>query len=190
MVTNSNPGTSTPSCALQFHGLSLGGKSVIAFNVSSVYLYSSPGNTEALKSGYASLLCTSNVEAQLLYAEYSRTGNKISEATVFSSPSTTSLRMVADERDGAQLGMAIANDSAQTGSYTIRIYNANGSLIASPQLTVNAGENRAVFLDQLSSILHNSLGSIDIVATSGTASAIGIRFTGEIFTTVPAAVMK
>jgi hypothetical protein len=155
-----------------------------------VYLYSSPGNTEVLKSGYASLQCSSNVEAQLLYTEFSRTGSKISEATVFSSSPTTSLRMVADERDGAQLGLAIANDSTQTGSYTIKIYNVNGTLMAAPQLTVKAGENRAVFLDQLASILNNSLGSVDVVSTSGTASAIGIRFTGEIFTTVPAAVMK
>lgn len=178
IVTNANPGTSTPSCTLQFHGLSLGGQSAIAFTVSSVYLYSSPGNTEALKSGYASLQCSSNVEAQLLYSEYSHAGIKLSEATVFSSPPQTSLRIVADERGGSQLGLALANDSTQPGRYTINVYNSNGTLVGSSMLAVDAGQNRALFLDQLATVPSNYLGVVDVVATSGTASLIGVRYTG------------
>jgi M6 family metalloprotease-like protein len=189
MVTNSSPGAATPSCTFQLHGLTIGGQSSMSFAVPDVYLYGGAGNTQALQTGYASLQCSSNVEAQLLYSEYAPTGDKISEATVFSSPATTALSLIADERNGTQLALAIANDSASTGRYTINIYNASGTLISSPQLTINPGANRALYLNQLATIPSDYLGLVDIIATSGTASVIGLRFTGNLFTTVPATMM-
>jgi M6 family metalloprotease-like protein len=189
IVTNSSSGT-MPSCALQLHGFTIGGQSTLSFTLSGAYLLATPGNSQALKTGYATLLCSSNVEAQLLYTEYSRTGTKISEATVFSSPSANSLRIIGDERGGTQLGLAVANDSDQTGRYTISIYGSNGALVGTYQMTVDAGKNRAVYLDELAAIPANYLGIVDIVSTSGTASLIGLRFTGSLFTTVPGAIMK
>ena len=104
IVTNSNPSTTSPSCTLQFHGLSISGQTSVPFTISGAhnsYSYTTPGNTQTLQTGYASLQCSSNVEAQLLYAYYNSAGTKVSEATVFSSPSATSLRIFADERANA-----------------------------------------------------------------------------------------
>ena len=191
VVTTSNPSTGNPSCTVQFHGLAISGQSQASFTVvGGVFVFPTPGNTQALQTGYASLQCSSNVEAQLQYALHRPDGTKISEATVFSSPSATWLRMVADERGGAQLGLAVANDSSQSGNYTIRIYDNNGNLIGAPTLTVNPGSNRAFFLDQLTTIPSNNWGIVDIIASSGTASVIGLRFTGTLFTTIPATVMS
>src|SRR5262245_33320963 len=85
------------------------------------------------------------VEAQLLYSYYSATGVKISEATVFSSPSARTVRIIADEREGAQLGLAIANDSDETVTYTIEVTNATnlGTMTLSPHTSI------ARFLNQL-----------------------------------------
>jgi hypothetical protein len=190
VVTNSNPATGNPTCTLQFHGLAIGGQSQASFTVGSVFVSQTPGNIQALQTGYASLQCSSNVEAQLLYALYTHDGIKISEATVFSSPSATWLRIFADERGGAQLGLALANDSTQNGNYTIRIYDNNGNLIGAPALTVNPGSSRAFFLDQLTTIPNNNWGPVDITANSGTASVIGLKFTGTLFTTIPATKMQ
>ncbi len=54
IVTNSNPGTTTPSCTLQFHGLTIGGLSSVPFTVTSgIYIYITPG-TQSIQTGYAS----------------------------------------------------------------------------------------------------------------------------------------
>jgi subtilase family serine protease len=193
IVINSNPSTTSPSCTLQFHGLSIGGQTSVPLtnNSGTYYLYTTPGNTQALQTGYASLQCSSNVEAQLLYAYYNSAGTKASEATVFSSPSATSLRILADERGSTKLALAVANDSSQNASYTINVYASSGvNLIGSTSLPVNAGQNHAAYLDQLVTIPSNYLSIVDIIANSGTASVIGISYTGSLFTTIPAAILK
>jgi hypothetical protein len=203
IVTNSNPSTTSPNCTLQFHGLSIGGQTSVPFTISGAhisYSYTTPGNMQALQTGYASLQCSSNVEAQLLYAYYSSAGTKVSEATVFSSPSATSLRIFADERadtagERLQLALAFANDSNQTANYTINVYDSSGNLIGSPSLTVNAGQNDPVYLDQLLTgagitVPRNYYGTVDIIANSGTASIIGVSYTGDyLFTTIPAVIL-
>jgi hypothetical protein len=185
LVTNVSAGSS--NCTLQLHGVSINGQSQISFTVSSFYTYVTPGNTQALATGYASLQCSSKVEAQLLYSFYTSGGVKISEATVFSSPAATWLRILADYRGGSQLALAIANDSTQSAGYTVRVYDSNGNAIGQPvSLTLAAGHNNATYIDQLVTIPANYFGYVDVVATSGSASVIGLRFTGSIFTTVPA----
>jgi hypothetical protein len=119
---------------------------------------------------------------------------------VFSSPSATSLRIFADERadtagEPLQLALAFANDSNQTANYTINVYDSNGNLIGSPSLTVNAGQNDPVYLDQLLiaagiTVPRNYVGTVDIIANSGTASVIGVSYTGDyLFTTIPAVIL-
>ena len=76
------------------------------------------------QSGYATLSCTAPVEAQLLYSIYSAAGRKISETTVFSSPPSRRIALIGDEREGARLGVAIANDSDVAVTYTVSLSNA------------------------------------------------------------------
>src|SRR5205085_8877644 len=113
VVTNSNPAAFSSACTLQLLRSFPTRRSSDLFTVGGGYNYSTPGNTHTLQTGYASLQCSSKVEAQLLYSFYTSTGTKMSEATVFSSPPAASLRIFADYRGGSRLGLAIANDSSQ-----------------------------------------------------------------------------
>jgi len=188
LVTNSRPDLGSLSCTLLLHGLTVNGEAQISFSVSTTFSYMTPGNNSALQTGYATLQCSSNVEAQLLYSFYTPAGIKISEALVFSSPSAASLRIVADNTGGSRLGLAIADDSILSGSYTMRVYDALGDVIGTTTLGVAPGQNRAVFVDELLTLPKNYYGYIDITADSGSASVIGINFTGNMFRTVPAAI--
>jgi hypothetical protein len=183
-----NPGAST-TCTLQLFGMTTDGSGRFQLDVPGAYTFSTSG-TQSFQGGYATLQCSSPVEAQVLYSYHAANGAKLSEATVFSSPSAISLRIVSDAREGGQLGLAIANDSNQTGSYTIRVYDANGNQIGAPVITLGPKQSRAAFLGQLTSIPNGHYGIVDITATSGTASIIGLRYTGSVFTTIPATTMS
>src|SRR5207253_10993497 len=75
-------------------------------------------------------------------------------------------------------------------SGTIKIYDNDANLLAAPMLTAGAGSSRAFFLDDLAAVPTNNWGVVDIIANSGTANVIGLRFTGDVFTTIPATVMS
>jgi hypothetical protein len=186
-VTNPNPASGTSSCTLQLHGVTVGGQSQVTFTVSAIYSYSSPGNKQALQTGYATLQCSSKVDAQLLYAFYGADGTPLSQATVFSSPPATSSRLAADYRSGTRLALAIANDSNQSSSYTIIVQDSNATILSASSLTLAAGQTRAAFVDELTTIPQNFFGYVDVIGNNGSASVIGLRFTGNVFTTIPAA---
>src|SRR5262249_1444078 len=137
------------ACTLQLHGLTVNGQSQIAFNVGEVFAYPTPGNTQAIQTGYASLQCSAKVEAQLLYSFYTSNGTKVSETTAFSSPAATSLRIAVDYSGGSRLGLAMANDSSQSGNYTVRVSDAGGNVIGTSTVTLAADQNHAAFLDEL-----------------------------------------
>src|SRR5262249_37865238 len=132
---------------------------------------------QSFQSGYATLQCSAKVEAQLLYSLYSG-GVKVSEATVFSSPPSSSVRVLADERESAHLALAIANDSDQAVTYTVNAATTAGSS-NSASVTVGPRSSTAKFLDELMSpdVLANTTGSVVISSAGGMASVIGLRFT-------------
>jgi hypothetical protein len=187
-----NPGSSSTSCTLQWTGSVYGSAGTTTFTLGGAALISGMGNKQSLKTGYATLQCNSNIEAEFLYAYYSSNGTKISEATVFSSPSGNAVRIVADERGGAALAFAVANDSTQAGSYTIKAYDLTGKQIGSASLTVNSKQNAGIYLYQILGLSgsSNSVSYVDIISQSGTASVIGLRYTGNLFTTIPASVIQ
>src|SRR5438552_3504315 len=83
----SNPSASTAaSCTLQLRGLTVSGFNSSYSIGASGWVIASTSGTQSFKSGYATLHCSSSVEAQLLYSYYNALGTKLSEATVFSSP--------------------------------------------------------------------------------------------------------
>lgn len=187
-----NPGSSSTNCTLQWTGSVWGSAGTTTFTLGGAALISGMGNQQSLKTGYATLQCSSNIEAEFLYAYYSSNGTKISEATVFSSPSGNTVRIVADERGGAELAFAVANDSTQAGSYTIKAYDLTGKQIGSASMPVNSKQNAATYLYQILGLSgsSNSVSYVDFISQSGTASVIGLRYTGNLFTTIPASVIQ
>ena len=179
----SNPSVSQgAACALQLHGFTVPGFGLNNTIGPGGWLIASTNGAQVFQSGYATLQCSASVEAQLLYSYYSSAGVKISEATVFSSPPASIVKVLTDEREGAHLGLAIANDSDQTTTYTISVTGAPGA----GSVTLAPRSATAKFINQLvSGIPPSNVGQVVVSSSNGTASIIGLRYSGGIFTTVP-----
>jgi hypothetical protein len=124
------------------------------------------------------------VYAEALYSYYATNGTKIAEATVFSSEGDVggfpSYRIIADQR-GSQLGVAIANDSDLPRTYKLTINSLTGSI------TVPARSAVAKFLTEVVPASANTVGLLQIESADfSDFYAIGLRFTGATFSTIPA----
>src|SRR5207247_3514424 len=109
-------------------------------------------------------------------------GEKLSEATVFSAPPNSTVRVVADQREGAQLGIAIAHDSDQTVTYAISAAGVSGT----GSVTLPPRTSLSKFINELvPGVPANSAVQAEISSTNGMVNAIGLRFTGHVFTTIP-----
>jgi hypothetical protein len=116
-------------------------------------------------------------------------GVKLSEATVFSSPSAERVQILADTRGGSRVGLAISNDSDQANTYVINFYDASGNVIATSNQALDARTSIARFIDELASLPADYFGRVVVSSPTGaTVSVIGLRFTGNVFTTIPATV--
>src|SRR5262249_3903057 len=137
MISNPSDSNGT-TCTIRLWGITVPGFGLSYALAPSGFVIATTGGTQAFQSGYATLQCTANVEAQLLYSYYSSNGIKLSEATVFSSPPGSAAKILADQREGAQLGLAIANDSDQSVTYTILVGGATGTgtVILSPRTSI------------------------------------------------------
>jgi hypothetical protein len=176
-----NSSSGAANCTTQLYGATTdGASSFVASGLPPRGFVVSPTNgTQIFQAGYAGMQCSSPVDAQALYSYYGTNGTKLSEATVFSSPSARSVQILADTREGAQVGLAIANDSDQSATYTIVAGNASGTV------TLGARTAIAKFLNQFLTVPANYVGPVIVSSSSGTASIIGLRYTGSVFTTIP-----
>ena len=147
--------------------------------------------TSNFASGYVTISCTGPVNALVIYGYHAPGGTKFSEAAVFPSPLGTQLQILSDQRDGAQLGLAIANDNTSPAVVIIGAGNIQGQAIGSTTITIPGRSQYVGFLnDILPGLPQGHLGQV-IVATSGPQVAtIGLRFTGIAFTTIPSSVRQ
>lgn len=181
----SNTSSTNATCTLQLRGLTVAGFSTNYSVLAQGWTIASTSGTQAFQSGYATLQCNTKVEAQLLYSYYSANGTKLSEATVFSSPPSSSASVIADQQEGSQTGLAIANDSDQSVTYTISVGGVSGQF----NLTLPPRTSVAKFVNQfIPAIPSSGAGVVQVLSSNGTASVMGLRFTGNIFTTVPESV--
>jgi hypothetical protein len=136
-------------------------------------------------SGYATLTCDQPVAAQILYELYADSV-KTSEAAVFAAPAGKTVQFIADHRDNARLGIAIANNTDMPVTYAISARDAAGVAGGAEQTTVAARSRIAGFVDQfiaglpdgfLGTVTITTLESVDVYAT-------GLRVTGAAFSTI------
>ena len=97
--------------------------------------------TQSFQSGFATFTCDKSVFANVLYAFYSASGVKLSEATVFSAAPSIQSRLILDHRDGARLGVAIANITDIARTYTITL--TEGPNVKTTSITVPAQRSQA-----------------------------------------------
>jgi len=186
MISNPNS-SATNTCTLQLRGLTVSGFALTYQLQPNGFVIAPTPATQSLKSGYATLQCPSVVEAQLLYSYYSSNGTKLAEAAVFSSPPARKVQILADTREGAQIGLAIANDSDAENTYTIAVDDGNGTVAGTVTRTVPPRTSLARYLSELVTLPPNYVGRVTVSPTTatGTSSIIGLRYTGTVFATIP-----
>ena len=143
-----------------------------------------------LQSGYATLGCDRRISGQLTYASYDASGTKFGEATVFPTEvESSSYSMIVDGRDGAQLALAIANNTDFSRTYNLTLRDWSGSRVSTGSVRVSARSNIAQFLNDLISPPPSS-GIVYLLEVSSSDnsdfSMIGLHVTGFVFSTVPA----
>lgn len=188
LMVNEKMGAST-SCTLQLVGLTAG----VPQGVGSSFSFPVPGfaivptnGTQELQTGYATLSCDTPVYANLLYTSYSPQGVKIAESTVFSSEPSEAKALVLDQTEGARLAVALANDTNAPHVYTLSLKTDTGTT-QTAQVQIQATTSLARFVDELMVVPPEAQRLLEITSDDGTRfSAIGLRYTGSLFTTFPA----
>jgi hypothetical protein len=186
-----NPSSPTITCTLVLYGLGVnldGQRSASQWTITIAqdgYYAASSAADQSLRTGYATLTCSDYVYAQALYTSYAKDGTKIAEATVFASDGDiggwSTYKMIADQRVGSQLGIAIANNTDLPRTYQVTINSVSG------RVTIPAHTSTGKFLTEIVPGSSNTVGIVTIDSTdSSEFYAIGLKYTGVVFTTLPA----
>jgi hypothetical protein len=187
--------TATINCSLRFYGIqvdmgTLGFGDTFNFSIQQNggwALLSTVPSSQNLVSGYATLTCSTYVYAYVDYALYGPAG-KLGGATVFSADDSYIAHFIADQAEpGARLGIAIANNTDLQRTYNVTIKNAAGQTIGTTQLVVGARRAFAKFLDEMAA---GTTGIVSYVTVQSPDfsyfGAVGLRFVGGTFSTLPA----
>ena len=95
-----------------------------------------------------------------------------------------STRFIADHRNGARLGVAIANNT--NSAHTYRLTATINDMVETGEFMVPARRNIAKFLDELIPLPSGTVTWVEIRALDQSAFyGVGLRFTGSVFATVP-----
>jgi hypothetical protein len=188
-----NTFSSTPvSCTLRLFGLTTTFDNQSAGDVFSLsiganeWLQLKTLGIQPLAAGYATMTCSAAVYAHVTFAYYTSDG-KMGEATVYAVPPTNRFRLVADQSEGARLGLAIANDTDADMSFDTTLRRADGSTYARGTIIVGARQRLSRFLDEILPSTAGKIVEVDMHATDfSNFAVIGLRFTGGVFNTIPA----
>ena len=190
---NVTPWFSDTACSLNLQGLTadFGQGDISTLSISLTedqFLSTRTTGVGDFEGGYATLTCSNSTFAEVTYSLFAANGSKISEATVFSSrESSVGRRLLVDGRDGARLGVAVANTTDLTRMYDLTLRDATGSTVSTGTMSVPAKTSLAKFVDELMTVPAGSISMLDIRPQDFSDFAtIGLRFTGPVFTTVPA----
>jgi len=186
--------SSAIQCTAKLLGLTVpgfGDGSTLTFTLrgSGGYTIVSTAGTQKLSSGYATLNCDSAVSAQVLYSYFAPSGALLSEATVFPSAGATTAQLLADQRNGARLALAITNTSSIATDFQIVALDDNNSEVNRATVSVPAQSQVSQFLNEMMAMPANFVGRVVITTNPtifGSVYTIGFRFTGQAFTTIPA----
>jgi hypothetical protein len=181
-----------PNCTLVLNGLSAtfeGGSrnSTHTFSIpAGGYVAARTTAGQTLATGFATLTCTESVFANMLYSFYAPTGAKISEATVFSNTfEWFQSKLVLDQRNGSQLGIAVANNTDNSHTYDVKLVTSTATLTGS--IVVPAHRSLARFVNEILTVPANSVGILTVSSHDfSDFTMIGLRYTGGAFTTIPA----
>ena len=144
------------------------------------------GDTGSLSSGLALLECNDGVKTHVLISLASEEAT-ISEALVEPSEPARQVFFLTDHRGGKRFGVALANPSDQTIEVMAGINGLAEGAETEVEISIPPQEAKAFFMDELYDIPENHHGWVSMWSNDGRSLyAIGLRFTGRVFTTIPA----
>ena len=150
----------------------------------------------AASSGMAALDCDEEVSANTLFS-LEVGGSLVAEALVESSEEIVSggpvAQFLADHRDGARFGVAVANPSNQPLDVLVAVGDLDGQQIVESTANVPANAAQAFFVDELVTIPIGHTGQVSIRPSNNPGPSVyvvGLRLTGLVLTTIPATVLR
>jgi hypothetical protein len=146
-----------------------------------------PG-TSAFSPAYGVASCSQPVATLAVYSFYTASGVKTGEATVLPAAPGTVLQYVVDQTGGSRLGVAIVNDSDNPQTVKLTIYSVEGTVAAEKELQMSAREVQTKFVDEFTG--WNGTMGVALLTSPFPIYSAGLRFTGPVFTTVPALVLR
>ena len=140
----------------------------------------------SLKAGYASLSCPGNVDTQLLLSLTDAQNNKLGETTILPGAEGISFQFLIDRRDGTRLGFSLVNASSAVGQFVLIARDRFNYEVDRAYDTIESWSQVSRFIDEMLSLPADFAGSVEIVGlTGGHNYAIGLQFTGSVFTAIP-----
>ena len=141
-----------------------------------------------VSSGMAILQCDRAVLTHVLFS-LTVGGSVVAEALVEPSHEFKAFEeyvlFFADHRNGARFGVAVANPSDRAIDVSVQVSDDQGEVIVDTTVNVDANTSKAFFLDELGTIPEGHTGGVALRADES-LYVIGLRFTGQVFTTIPA----
>ena len=149
----------------------------------------------AASSGMAVLDCDEEVTANTLFS-LEVGGSLVAEAVVKPAEEIVSgeppAQFLADHRDGARFGVAVANPSNQPLEVLVAVGDSDGQVIGEDMVNVPTNAAQAFFVDELVTIPTGHTGQVLIRPSNNpgpSAYVVGLRVTGLVITTIPATVV-
>ena len=149
----------------------------------------------AASSGMAVLDCDEEVTANTLFS-LEVGGSLVAEAVVTPAEEIVSgeppAQFLADHRDGARFGVAVANPSNQPLEALITVGDSDGQVVGEDMVFVPTNAAKAFFVDELVTIPTGHTGQVFIRPSNNpgpSAYVVGIRVTGLVITTIPATIV-
>jgi len=138
-----------------------------------------------LNTGYAKLSCAGTVEAQLQFSLSDKDNKKLAETTMTPATAGTSFQFLIDRRDGTRLAVSLVNDSAIFGQFTIIARDQFNFEVDRVFETIEPSSQLWRFVDEMLTLPADFVGNIQLVSLSGGQNyAVGIQFSGAVFTAV------
>ena len=165
----------------------------LSFDNTWLFLETANSPSQEASSGMAVLDCDKEVHANVLFS-LRVSGSVVGEALVGPAEELApgeSAYFISDYRGGGRLALAVANPSNHPLPVRVRLLDGNNVPPSAVNTTVDIPANSAksFFLDELGTIPEDHVGLVQIWA-SRSVYAIGLKVTGEVFTTIPAMVIR
>jgi len=194
IATNTSNATST--CTMHYYGNGLASRFTtntftLPASGSFIQFYSivQSGVVNLLATGYATMSCTQPVAAGVGYLYLSTTGTILSAASVFSSPPATRAQFIVSS--GSRLALAIANDTDAPATYQLTLLNTTGQTVGTASVPVSPRSNKPTFVDEVITVPQRFDGAVQISSAAASPfSVMGLVFIGNVFLSVPAAILQ